>query len=239
VIGQVFVLLSSMLGLLDLRFRAGADAVRHGSGGGWSLFWFCRALGMFCSSSRLVVHVLPVGKRAEGHWGVFRYNLFVFVGCTLTAVVAFITPGAAATNAFMAGSVFSGLRVSLPRFRADDFFHPAVRSSGSRCHLGGYGVSLFSAVGPPACRFSPPWVTLTVLRPRHRVHRCAPARKMEGQARVLRGQRPSRSRATRCHVCGKTDVFASRSRFPLLLEMCGRPSATARHIQNHAQSRRR
>ncbi|HEX2861497.1 MAG TPA: hypothetical protein VHN79_07645, partial [Lacunisphaera sp.] len=63
-----------------------------------------------------------MGSALESHWGVFRYNLFLFVGWALTVAVAFLFPANYATNLFLAGSVFLAFAFLNPDFELLIFF---------------------------------------------------------------------------------------------------------------------
>lgn len=63
-----------------------------------------------------------MGSALEQHWGVFRYNLFIFIGWILTVAVAFVSPLSFATNLFLAGSVFLAFAFLNPDFEMLIFF---------------------------------------------------------------------------------------------------------------------
>jgi hypothetical protein len=58
-----------------------------------------------------------MGSALEGHWGAFRYNLFLLVGYLITAAVSFIMPQFPATNVFIGGSVFLAFAFLYPDFQ--------------------------------------------------------------------------------------------------------------------------
>jgi hypothetical protein len=57
-----------------------------------------------------------MGSALEGHWGAFRYNLFLLIGYVVTVGVSFIMPLQAATNIFIGGSVFLAFAFLYPNF---------------------------------------------------------------------------------------------------------------------------
>jgi hypothetical protein len=63
-----------------------------------------------------------MGTALESHWGDFRYNLYLLVGYIATVAVSFLTPGAAASNAFLEGSVFLAFAYLFPNFELHLFF---------------------------------------------------------------------------------------------------------------------
>ena len=58
-----------------------------------------------------------MGSALEGHWGAFRYNLFLLVGYVVTVAVSFIMPLYPATNVFIGGSVFLAFAFLYPDFQ--------------------------------------------------------------------------------------------------------------------------
>jgi hypothetical protein len=63
-----------------------------------------------------------MGSALEGHWGAFRYNLFLLVGYIVTVAVSFLFPYSAATNIFIGGSVFLAFAYLYPDFQLYIFF---------------------------------------------------------------------------------------------------------------------
>jgi hypothetical protein len=63
-----------------------------------------------------------MGTALEGHWGAFRYNVFLLVGYLVTVAVSCITPFYPATNLFIGGSVFLAFAFLYPDFTLYIFF---------------------------------------------------------------------------------------------------------------------
>jgi len=63
-----------------------------------------------------------MGNALEGRWGAFRYNVFLLVGYAVTVAVTFLFPYFAATNIFIAGSVFLAFAYLYPDFQLYLFF---------------------------------------------------------------------------------------------------------------------
>lgn len=63
-----------------------------------------------------------MGTALEAEWGEFRYNLYLFIGCALTVVTAFLHPDSVATNAFIAGSIFFAFAFLYPDIEFYLFF---------------------------------------------------------------------------------------------------------------------
>ncbi len=63
-----------------------------------------------------------MGNALEGHWGAFRYNVYLLVGYLVTVGVTFLFPFSIATNIFIAGSVFLAFAFLYPDFQLYIFF---------------------------------------------------------------------------------------------------------------------
>ena len=58
-----------------------------------------------------------MGGALEGHWGAFRYNLFLLIGYLVTIAVSFFFPDYPATNLFIGGSIFLAFAFLYPDFQ--------------------------------------------------------------------------------------------------------------------------
>lgn len=58
-----------------------------------------------------------MGSALEGHWGAFRYNLFLLIGYLVTVAVSFLFPVYPATNLFIGGSIFLAFAFLYPDFQ--------------------------------------------------------------------------------------------------------------------------
>ena len=147
-----------------------------------------------------------MGSALEQHWGVFRYNLFLFIGWLLTVGVAFLFPLNYASNLFLAGSVFLAFAFLNPDFEMLLFFILPVKIKwlaliqwllyGFAFFTGGWPTRLavLAAVGNFFTFF-----TGEIIR-RMKTGR----RRMEHQARQAAARDNDEPRH-RCSVCGKTD----------------------------------
>lgn len=63
-----------------------------------------------------------MGTVLESNWGALKYNVFLLIGYVATVAVAFMTPGAVATNGFLQGSVFLAFAYLYPDFQLALFF---------------------------------------------------------------------------------------------------------------------
>ncbi|MBJ6725644.1 rhomboid family intramembrane serine protease [Geomesophilobacter sediminis] len=63
-----------------------------------------------------------MGTALEQHWGSFRYNVYLILGCAITVATSFITPDLPVSNAFLAGSVFLAFATIFPDYEFLLFF---------------------------------------------------------------------------------------------------------------------
>lgn len=237
VIGQVFVLLSWMMGLLDLsKFVLVPELVRAGEW--WRPITFLfqpPPPGMF--GYLLVAFAwymfYLMGSALEGYWGVFRYNLFILVGWALTVGVAFLTPDAVATNLFLAGSVFLAFAFLNPDFTIMLFFILPVKIKwlalltwvgyGITCFLGSWPsrLQVLAAVGNFLLFFAGD-ILRSARQSRRQMARKAQEFAEAGEPRH------------RCHVCGKNDRTHPELDFRYCSQCAGDQCYCPEHIRNHA-----
>lgn len=208
VVGQVAFWGVAFLGGFNLeRIALLPYAVREGEI--WRLFTF---LFVPPNSSPLFIAFawymfFLMGGALEEHWGVFRYNVFLFTGWLLTVVVAFIFPGNYATNLFLAGSVFLAFAFLNPDFELMLFFILPLKIKwlaliswlvyGYSLAVGSWPVrfAVLAAIGNFLLFFAGDIVQLIKTG----------RRRMESQARRRSDQRDEDEPRHRCHACGKTD----------------------------------
>ena len=68
-----------------------------------------------------------MGSALEEHWGAFRYNAYLLLGCIITVAASFLIPGYPVGNAFLAGSIFLAFATLFPDFQILIFFVLPVR----------------------------------------------------------------------------------------------------------------
>lgn len=128
VIGQVFVLLTSMLRLVNPRYFVLVPAEVM-EGRWWELFSMLMlpppgSASMFGLTMTVfgIYLFYMMGSALEGYWGEFRFNVFIFCGYVLTVGAAFITPQFPVTNLFILTSVFLAFAWLNPDFELLIFF---------------------------------------------------------------------------------------------------------------------
>lgn len=68
-----------------------------------------------------------LGSTLEAHWGAFRYNLYLLLGCLITIAASFLVPSYPVNNAFLAGSIFLAFATLFPDYQILLFFVLPVR----------------------------------------------------------------------------------------------------------------
>ena len=239
VIGQVFVLLSALLGRLDLSlFVLVPELARLGEW--WRLVTFVfmppppGLFGyVFVAFAWYMFYLM--GSALEGYWGEFRFNLFLFSGYALTVAVAFITPFAPTTNLFIAGSVFLAFAWLNPDFELALFFILPVKikwlalltwiANAYYFAVGGWPLRLqiLASVGNFLLFFGRDIVQ--TMRHRKRV--------MAKQARRFAEESAGPEPRHRCHVCGQTDLTHPQLDFRYCSKCAGDQCYCPEHIFNH------
>jgi hypothetical protein len=239
VIGQVFVLLSAMLGLLDLNhFVLWPELVRMGQ---WwrliTMIFMPPPPGMFgyifVAFAWYIFYLM--GGALEGYWGEFRFNLFLFVGYLLTVGVAFLTPMAPVSNLFIASSVFFAFAWLNPDFELSILLILPVKvkwlallawlANAYYFATGSWPLRLqiLASVGNFLLFFS----SDIVLTMRHR------RRTMVTQARRIAKENAPLEARHRCRVCGKTDLTNPEMDFRYCSKCADDECYCPEHIFNH------
>jgi Zn finger protein HypA/HybF involved in hydrogenase expression len=238
VIGQVFVLLGAIADRIDLRHFVLVPALVM-DGQWWRIFSFLLmpppasgTLGLVFVAFAWYLFYL-MGNSLEATWGTLRYNLFLLLGVALTVGAAFLTPRSAATNAFLAGSVFLAFAYLNPDFELALFFILPVKIkwlalvtwvlyaysfvTGSTATR----LQVVAAVGNFLIFFGRDiWLSM-------RYRKRTMARKAE---RIVREQEPRHV----CYVCGKTDRTHPQLDFRYCSKCAGDQCYCPDHIHTHA-----
>jgi hypothetical protein len=123
VIGQVFVLLTSMLQLIDPNQLILVPALVQ-AGEWWRPFSFIfipPPQGPLFIAFALYLFYL-YGTALERFWGALRFNLFLLTGWLLTVGLSFVAPFSQTPNVFIAGLVFLAFARLNPDFELLLFF---------------------------------------------------------------------------------------------------------------------
>ena len=239
VIGQVFVLLSALLGLLDLGyFVLVPELARHGE---WwrlvTMIFMPPPPGMFgyvFTAFAWYIFFL-MGSALEGFWGEFRFNLFLFTGYALTVAAAFVTPLAPSTNLFIAGSVFLAFAWLNPDFELAIFFILPVKIkwlalvtwifNAYYLVVGSWPLRLqiLASVGNFLIFFGGDIIQTM----RHR------QRSMTREVRRIATANDEPVPRHRCHTCGKTDLTDPQQDFRYCSKCAGDLCYCTEHIFAH------
>lgn len=129
VLGQVFFVLATLVGLFDPeRATYAAADLMHGEW--WRVITFMFVAPVPAPDALLGAVFLVfgwylfylMGSALEGHWGAFRFNLFLFVSYALTIAFSFLVPRYEMSNTFILGSVFIAFAYLNPDFELTLFF---------------------------------------------------------------------------------------------------------------------
>ena len=239
VIGQVFVLLSAMLGLLDLSyFVLIPELARQGEW--WRVISFIflppppGMFGYIFTAFAWYIFYLMSGA-LEGFWGEFRFNLFLFTGFALTVAAAFVTPLAPTTNLFIATSVFLAFAWLNPDFELAIFFILPVKIkwlalftwlvNGYYLITGGWPLRLqiLASVGNFLLFFARD--ILSTMRHRQRA--------MTQQAQRLAPADDEPEARHTCYTCGTTNLTHPQMDFRYCSKCAGDQCYCADHIFAH------
>ena len=157
-----------------------------------------------------------MGSSLESYWGVFRYNLFLFVGWLLTVAVAFIFPNSYSTNLFLAGSVFLAFAFLNPDFEMLLFFILPVKIKWlALIQWLFYGFIVLTGTWPAKFVVLAAVGNFLLFFSGDIIQRLKTGRRrMEHQSKVAAARAAAESEPRhRCVVCGKTDLSHPREEF--------------------------
>jgi hypothetical protein len=241
ILGQVMILGFALLGQFDIgRIMLLPAAVRAGE------FW---RLGTFLLVPPVTTLTMTsaiflafgwylfylMGGALEQHWGAFRYNLFLFLGWALTVGAAFVTPGAYATNGYMAATVFLAFAYLNPDFVMYVFFILPVKIKWlALLQWIGYGFALIVGTWSSRLMVLASTGNFLVFFARDIIRSVGSGRRrMAWQARRFGAESDEREPRHRCAVCGKTDRSHPQLDFRYCSKCAGDPCYCAEHIFSH------
>jgi hypothetical protein len=236
IIGQVFVLLSAMLGQLDLaKFVLVPGAVLNGEWWRLITFVFFPPPTSFIWVAFAWYAFYLTGSAMEGYWGSFRYNLYLIVGYGLTVGASFLLPFAPVTNLFIANSVFLAFAWLNPDFEFVIFFILPVKVKWLAL-LSWVGVFFVIATGswPIKAQALASVANLFLFFGRDLVMTMRYRRRQmeRGAQRFSESSREPEPRH-RCFVCGKTDLTNPEMDFRYCSKCAGDQCYCPEHIFNH------
>lgn len=236
VIGQAFVYLTTMLGLLDgSRLILYPALVMRGEW--WRVLTFVvdppNAHWVFIAFALYFLYF--AGNALEQTWGVVRYNLFLLVGFLMTVGAAFATPYIPASNVFIGGSIFLAFAHMYPNFTMYVFlvlpiqikwlavlawigyvWQFATGSTAQRLAIAAALMNFFLFLGRDM------WLSL-----KHG------QRRIQTESRRRAAERAGPQARHRCFVCGKTDLTHPEMDFRYCSKCSGDQCYCPDHIRNH------
>ncbi|MBI5689819.1 MAG: hypothetical protein HZC55_06940 [Verrucomicrobia bacterium] len=239
VIGQVFVFLTALLGLISLESLDFAPALVLEGRQWWRIVTFLfivpipgGTLGFVFTAFGWYIFYL-MSNALEHHWGAFRFNVYLLLSYVLTVALSFFAPLYGVTNLYILGSVFLAFAYLNPDFELLLFFILPVKIKwlaliawafnlvqfirgdlSERLQIGASVVSFFVFFGPDMVQ---------TLRQGRRVA-------------TRRAEREAEESVPRhvCHVCGKTDRTHPDLDFRYCSKCAGDQCYCPEHIHNHS-----
>jgi len=176
-----------------------------------------------------------MGGALEQHWGVFHYNAFLVLGWGLTVAAAFVTPGAYASNGYIAATVFLAFAYLNPDFVMYLFFILPVKIKWLALVAWiGIGFNVLFGTWPDRLMALASVGNFLVFFSGDIVRSIRSGkRRMAWQAQALGAENNGREPRHRCHTCGKTDVSHPQLDFRYCSKCAGDECYCAEHLFNH------
>lgn len=237
VIGQVFVLLAGMLGLVSLEKVLLVPAFVL-DGQWWRVItfvWFVLPpsglFGYVFLAFRWYLFYL-MGNALEQHWGTFRFNVFLLLNIVLTVAVAFLTPAARVDNDYILYSVFLAFAFLNPDFELLIIVFPVKIKWLALVTWALWTVNFIVGSWPTRLQIAASVVTFALFFGAAIVRGLKQGRRAAAH-RVTRDDDKVQPRHV-CHVCGKTDISHPNLDFRYCSKCAGDQCYCPEHIQNHA-----
>src|SRR5512143_293173 len=176
-----------------------------------------------------------MGSALEGHWGAFRYNLFLLIGYLVTVAASFLFPFSAATNIFIGESVFLAFAWLFPDFQLYIFFIVPVKIKWLALLTWiGYAYQLLVGSWPSRLLVLASISNFILFFGRDLVWRMKTGKRvMSAQVREFSGKKEA---FHTCSVCGITDLSHPAMEFRYCSD-CGGRGYCKDHIFNHKHVR--
>ena len=241
ILGQVMVLGFALLGHFDVgRIMLLPVAVKAGEAWRLGTFLFVPPVTTLTMTSAIFLAFgwylfYLMGSALEQHWGVFRFNAFLFLGWLLTVAAAFVTPGQFATNGYIAATVFLAFAYLNPDFVMYIFFILPVKIKWlALLQWIGYGFILIVGTWSDRLMVLASTGNFLVFFARDIVRSAGSGkRRMEWQARNFAAENTERGARHRCYICGKTEVSHPQMDFRYCSKCAGDQCYCTEHLATH------
>lgn len=236
VMGQTFVYLSVMLGMLDVEKLLFAPTLVL-QGEPWRIFTFIfippNASWLFIAFALYLFYLF--GSSLEHYWGNLRYNLYLLTGYLLTVGLAFLTPNAFASNLFVGGAVFLAFAYTNPDFVMYIFFILPVKIKWlGLLAWAGYAFAFFTSGLPTKFSIIAGVGNFLIFFARDLwLNIKQGKRRMTSQAKRFGDESREREPRHTCHVCRKTDLSNPELDFRYCSKCVGDQCYCPEHIRNH------
>lgn len=240
IIGQALAWLAVWRGIVGARDLVLFPALVF-SGQWWRLFTFVFVpptfgwgLNAFIGNGFAWWLFYLLGSALEGHWGTFRYNLFLLVGYLFTVAAGFAIPYALVTNIFIGFSVFLAFAYLNPDFQLAIMLILPIRIKWLALLAWGYvfaefvvgswpeRLQLFASVANFFLFFGRDlWLTARLR-----------SRQMSVEAARFSARTADQPRH-RCRICGKTDRTNPEMDFRYCSRCAGEQCYCPEHIFHH------
>lgn len=236
VIGQVFVLLASMLGKINVGWLVLVPGYVL-EGQWWRVFTYLLVppppgmLGYLLIAFAFYIFYM-MSSALEEAWGAFRFNMFLLLGWVLTTGLSFFIPQSVVSNSFLAGSVFLAFAFLNPNFEFLLFFILPVKVKWLALITWVlYTVSFIQGPGSVRLMVLASIGNFLIFFARDII------RGTKQRKRNITRQRQKRAESNeprhKCIVCGKTDLTDPTMDFRYCSQCSGAKCYCPEHIRDH------
>ena len=236
VIGQVFVLLTSMLGKINVGWLVLIPQYVL-EGQWWRVFTYMLVppppgmLGYLLIAFAFYIFYM-MSSALEESWGAFRFNMFLLLGWVLTTGLSFFIPASFVSNTFLAGSVFLAFAFLNPNFEFLLFFILPVKVKWLALITWVlYAVSFIKGPGEVRLMVLASIGNFLIFFARDII--CGTKQKKRNVERKIQQRAEQDTPRHKCVVCGKTDLTDPTEDFRYCSKCSGSKCYCSEHIRNH------
>lgn len=234
IIGQVFVFGMMSVNQLDTE-RIILVPAWVMDGEFWRVFTFLffppvRAHWIFLAFAWYLFFLM--GSALEGHWGAFRYNVYLLIGWVATVVLSFAAPESFVTNAFLFGSVFLAFAFLNPNFEILLMLVLPIQVKWIAMVIWAfYAMILVAGALPMKLAVVASVSNFLVFFGKDLIHVLGARRRRK----AFEAQRAAEKEEplNRCHICGRTDRSDPDLEFRYCSKCEGHYCYCEEHLRNH------